>query len=110
MREIDKVHDAENERQSRRQQEQQQSELQPVQKLFDDKQHGYPGGFGSPLPLWERERTSVATIIKSHCSQQTRQRGRRCRAEQNAQSLHRAFVVEAILIVLDDGGNRLERE
>jgi hypothetical protein len=39
MRQIDKVHDAEHQRQARRQQEQQQPELQSVQKLFDDKQH-----------------------------------------------------------------------
>ena len=40
MRQIDEVHDAEHQRQSRRQQEQQQAELQPVQELFDDEQHG----------------------------------------------------------------------
>ena len=40
MRQIDEVHDAEHQRQSRRQQEQQQAELQSVQELFDDKQHG----------------------------------------------------------------------
>ena len=40
MREIDQVHDAEHQRQSRRQQEQQQAELQSVQELFDDEQHG----------------------------------------------------------------------
>ena len=40
MRQIDEVHDAEHQRQSRRQQEQQQAELQSVQELFDDEQHG----------------------------------------------------------------------
>ena len=39
MRQIDEVHDAEHQRQPRRQQKQQQAELQPVQELFDDKQH-----------------------------------------------------------------------
>ena len=43
MRQIDEVHDAEHQRQSRRQQKQQQAELQSVQELFDDKQHGYIG-------------------------------------------------------------------
>ncbi len=40
MRQIDEVHDAEHQRQTRRQQKQQQAELQSVQELFDDKQHG----------------------------------------------------------------------
>ncbi len=39
VREIDEVHDAEHQGQSRRQQEQQEPELQPVQDLFDDQQH-----------------------------------------------------------------------
>src|ERR1700712_5539611 len=39
MRQIDEIHDAEHQRQTRRQQEQQQTELQSVQKLFDDQQH-----------------------------------------------------------------------
>ena len=45
MRQIDQVHDAEHQRQSRRQQKQQQAELQSVQELFDDKQHGSLGRF-----------------------------------------------------------------
>ena len=40
MRQIDQFHNAEHQRQSRRQQKQQQAELQSVQELFDDKQHG----------------------------------------------------------------------
>ena len=40
MREIDEVHDAEHQRQSGGEQEQQQAELQSVQDLFDDEQHG----------------------------------------------------------------------
>ena len=39
MRQIDQVHDAEYQRQPRREQKQQQAELQSVQELFDDKQH-----------------------------------------------------------------------
>jgi hypothetical protein len=39
MRQIDEIHDTENQRQSRGKQKQQQPELQPVQELFDDKQH-----------------------------------------------------------------------
>src|SRR5258707_3349260 len=39
VREIDEVHDAEHQGQSRRQQEQQEAELQPVQDLFDDEEH-----------------------------------------------------------------------
>jgi hypothetical protein len=53
MRQIDEVHDAENERQSRRQQKQQQTELQSVQELFDDKQHGY---FETGLKIERRKR------------------------------------------------------
>ena len=45
MRQIDEVHDAEHQRQPRRQQKQQQAELQSVQELFDDKQHGYSRSF-----------------------------------------------------------------
>ena len=40
VRQIDEVHDAEHQRQSGREQEQQQAELQSVQDLFDDEQHG----------------------------------------------------------------------
>ena len=47
MRQIDEVHDAEHQRQSRRQQKQQQAELQSVQELFDDKQHGRSRSFSS---------------------------------------------------------------
>ncbi|BBO09586.1 hypothetical protein TM102_10560 [Bradyrhizobium sp. TM102] len=39
MREVDEIHDAEHQRQAGGEQEQQQAELQPVQELFDDKQH-----------------------------------------------------------------------
>ena len=42
MRQIDEIHDAEHQRQSRRQQEQQQAELQSVQRLFDEDQHADP--------------------------------------------------------------------
>jgi len=40
VRQIDEIHDAEHQRQPGRQQEQQQAELQPVQRLFDENQHG----------------------------------------------------------------------
>jgi hypothetical protein len=40
VRQIDEIHDAEHQRQPSRQQEQQQAELQPVQRLFDENQHG----------------------------------------------------------------------
>ena len=39
MRKIDEIHDAEDECQTGCEQKQQQTELQPVQELFDDKQH-----------------------------------------------------------------------
>ena len=41
VRQVNQVHDPEHQRQSGRQQKQQQPELQPVQELFDDKQHGW---------------------------------------------------------------------
>ena len=40
MREVDEIHDPEHQRQAGGEQEQQQAELQSVQELFDDKQHG----------------------------------------------------------------------
>ncbi len=40
MGEVDEIHDAEHQRQPRRQQEQQQTELQSVEQLFDEDQHG----------------------------------------------------------------------
>src|SRR6185437_3480313 len=42
MRQVDEVHDAEHQRQPRRQQEQQQPELQSIQDLFDNEQHRSP--------------------------------------------------------------------
>ena len=40
VRQIDQIHDAEHERQPGGEQEQQQPELQAVQALFDEQQHG----------------------------------------------------------------------
>jgi len=40
MRQIDEVHDAENQRQPSGQQEQKQTELQAVQTLFEKEEHG----------------------------------------------------------------------
>ena len=40
VRQVHQIHDAENQRQPGREQEQQQPELQSVQALFDDQQHG----------------------------------------------------------------------
>ena len=40
MGKVDEVHDAENQRQAGREQEQQQPELQPIQELFNDEEHG----------------------------------------------------------------------
>src|SRR3954449_431080 len=74
VRQIDEIHDAEHQRQSRRQQKQQQAELQSVQELFDDKQHGrfewseesrlkeYSGGARAP-PLYWRTPTITSSGI-----------------------------------------------
>ena len=45
VRQIDQVHDAEDQRQPGRQQEQQHAELDAVQALFDEIQHGPVRGF-----------------------------------------------------------------
>src|SRR6266478_711696 len=54
-RQIDEIHDAEHQRQSSRQQEQQEPELQPIQDLFDDEEHGSPNlernGFSLNRPV-----------------------------------------------------------
>ena len=68
MRQVDEVHDAEHQRQPRRQQEQQQAELQSVQELFDDKQHGlgrFPARaqhYQASGPLWF-ETCGVAALL-----------------------------------------------
>src|SRR5262245_65819466 len=41
MRQIDKVHDPEHQRQPGGEQEQQQTELQAVQTLFEEEEHGF---------------------------------------------------------------------
>ena len=41
VRQIDEVHDAEDQRQPRRQQEQQHAELNAVEKLLDEIEHGF---------------------------------------------------------------------
>ena len=87
VRQIDEIHDAEHQRQSRRQQKQQQAELQSVQELFDDEQHGH---FVPALTIeaqWQQRRRSSAAAAMAAIPM----------------SLHRAFVVEAVLVVLDDG-------
>ncbi len=40
VRQVDEIHDAEHQRQAGRQQEQQEPELQAVEDLFDEEQHG----------------------------------------------------------------------
>ena len=61
MRQVDQVHDAEDERQPGRQQEQEQPKLQTVQALFDQQQHGAGPGLDfadprqKPLPWDSRD-------------------------------------------------------
>ena len=59
VRQIDEIHDPENQRQSGRQQKQQQTELQPVQKLFDEKQHHSPLS-ARPARLLMKSRTAAS--------------------------------------------------
>src|SRR6202030_3466000 len=73
MGEVDEVHDAEHEREPRRQQEQQEAELQPVQELFDDKQHGDIKSLtyrGSPAS-WMRPPPVLYAQVQDTCRQDT---------------------------------------
>src|SRR6476646_4459546 len=57
----------------------------------------------------QRERAAAYFIGCMTPGQTAHAFGRSC-AGRTRKSLHRAFVVEVILTVLDDGGNRLQRE
>ncbi len=62
VRQIDEIHDAENERQACGKQKQQQAELQPVQALFDKQQHvNAPRARGS-IPLIKRDGSGVQPL------------------------------------------------
>jgi hypothetical protein len=61
MREIDDAHDAEHERQSRRQQEQHDAELHAVQSLFENERHGV---LSETTPSLRAERSNPGTGAK----------------------------------------------
>src|SRR5689334_19574455 len=68
------------------------------------------GGRGDAPPL-RQQPYSISSPPKKSGSAPAQPLSRFCStAYQNARLLHRAFVVEAVLIVLDDGGDRLQRE
>jgi hypothetical protein len=46
VRQIDEIHDAENEREARRQKKKQQAELQAVKDLFDQEKHNLSSRMG----------------------------------------------------------------
>src|ERR1700759_5730892 len=59
------------------------------------------------LWLWVPDRRSLRSLVRDDDIQLF---GATAWFRQNPRSLHRAFVVEAVLIVLDDGGDRLQRQ
>ena len=62
VREVDEVHHAEHQRETRRDQEQQDAELKPVENLDDKEAGGHRTGSGPPLTSsgspWHRDRSS----------------------------------------------------
>jgi hypothetical protein len=122
VRQVDEVHDAEHQRQPRRQQKQQQPELQrrsrivrrraawvfwvkiaedalseakPVGKV--NQHDGFAGVLNPSYGSVDRKTAAARSAMTAVFGTTPR-------------SLHRAFVVEAVLVVLDDGGDGLQRQ
>ena len=108
VRQIDQIHDAEDQRQPGRQQEQQHAELDAVQALFDEVEHG-------PVPAANSCRSHGPMrhdLAPKSKTAEARASGRRCAplSPMHCGMLHFSSICrELVLVVLDDVLDGLQR-